>query len=205
MATAPPAAPKKKLRDTPSEKFSITRVPSEWLPKGLKISKAASGEWVVGAWGFPRMTPKEMKASGYFQPIASSLRPKGEGNPPTLSVLFFFELCVGASSGATVVIGATTALDNGVNGEGRASTYTNGVLLTITLEAARAALRIGKPAARRRRPLGHSSRQPGESDSCRLIYICWIPLQGQSTAGARRSCIWSHLGKPQTHLHIAPH
>jgi hypothetical protein len=46
---------------------------------------------------------------------------------------------------------------------------------------------------------------PGESDSCRLIYICWIPLQGQSTAGARRSCIWSHLGKPQTHLHIAPH
>ena len=35
---------------------------------------------------------------------------------------------------------------NGVNGEGRASTYTNGVLLTITLEAARAALRIGKPA-----------------------------------------------------------
>ena len=29
---------------------------------------------------------------------------------------------------------------NGVNGEGRASTYTNGVLLTITLEAARAAL-----------------------------------------------------------------
>ena len=94
---------------------------------------------------------------------------------------------------------------NGVNGEGRASTYTNGVLLTITLEAARAALRIGKPAARRRRPLGHSSRQPGESDSCHLIYICWIPLQGQSTAGARRSCIWSHLGKPQTHLHIAPH
>ena len=46
---------------------------------------------------------------------------------------------------------------------------------------------------------------PDESDSCRLIYICWIPLQGQSTAGARRSCIWSHLGKPQTHLHIAPH
>ena len=33
---------------------------------------------------------------------------------------------------------------NGVNGEGRASTYTNGVLLTITLEAARAALRIGR-------------------------------------------------------------
>ena len=33
---------------------------------------------------------------------------------------------------------------NGVNGEGRASTYTNGVLLTITLEAARAALRIGE-------------------------------------------------------------
>ena len=65
MATAPPAAPKKKLRDTPSEKFSITRVPSEWLPKGLKISKAASGEWVVGAWGFPHMTVKEMKASGY--------------------------------------------------------------------------------------------------------------------------------------------
>ena len=62
-----------------------------------------------------------------------------------------------------------------------------------------------REAARRRRPLGHSSRQPGESDSCRLIYICWIPLQGQSTAGARRSCIWSHLGKPQTHLHIAPH
>ena len=88
---------------------------------------------------------------------------------------------------------------------GRASTYTNGVLLTITLEAARAALRIGKPAARRRRPLGHSSRHPTRGDSCRLIYICWIPLQGQSTAGARRSCIWSHLGKPQTHLHIAPH
>ena len=33
---------------------------------------------------------------------------------------------------------------NGVNGEGRASTYTNGVLLTITLEAARAALWIGR-------------------------------------------------------------
>jgi hypothetical protein len=47
--------------------------------------------------------------------------------------------------------------------------------------------------------------QSSESDSCRLIYICWIPLQGQSTAGARRSCIWSHLGKSQTHLHIAPH
>ena len=50
-----------------------------------------------------------------------------------------------------------------------------------------------------------ASASPGESDSCRLIYICWIPLQGQSTAGARRSCIWSHLGKSQTHLHIAPH
>ena len=94
---------------------------------------------------------------------------------------------------------------NGVNGEGRASTYTNGVLLTITLEAARAALSDrGKTAARRSGCWGTFS-PPGESDSCRLIYICWIPLQGQSTAGARRSCIWSHLGKPQTHLHIAPH
>ena len=82
-----------------------------WLPKGLQIRKGVAGEWVVGAWGFPHMTVKEMKASGYFQPIASSLRPKGEGNPLTLSVLFFFELCVGASSGATVVIGATTALE----------------------------------------------------------------------------------------------
>ena len=95
---------------------------------------------------------------------------------------------------------------NGVNGEGRASTYTNGVLLTITLEAARAALRIGE---REPTPAGAA---PGARELGRLlrrlvslIYICWIPLQGQSTAGARRSCIWSHLGKPQTHLHIAPH
>ena len=42
-----------------------------------------------------------------------------------------------------------------MNGEGRASTYTNGVLLTITLEAARAALRIGEKAARTKRLLGH--------------------------------------------------
>jgi hypothetical protein len=32
-----------------------------------------------------------------------------------------------------------------VNGEGRASTYTNGILLTITSEAVLAALRIGRP------------------------------------------------------------
>ena len=95
---------------------------------------------------------------------------------------------------------------NGVNGEGRASTYTNSVLLTITLEAARAALRIGErgptpaEAAPGARELGRLLRR-----LVSLIYICWIPLQGQSTAGARRSCIWSHLGKPQTHLHIAPH
>ena len=32
-----------------------------------------------------------------------------------------------------------------------------------------------------------------------------LPLRWIAPAGARRSCIWSHLGKPQTHLHIAPH
>lgn len=63
----------------------------------------------------------------------------------------------------------------------------------------------GKDSSPHEAATGARFSPPGESDSCRLIYICWIPLQGQSTAGARRSCIWSHLGKPQTHLHIAPH
>eukprot|EP01046_Picozoa_sp_COSAG06_P000899 COSAG06_NODE_26_length_32102_cov_250.952911_14_plen_82_part_00 len=65
-----------------------------------------------------------------------------------------------------------------MNGEGRASTYTNGILLTITLEAARAALRIGKTGSPDEVATGAQFSQSSESDSCRLIYICWIPLAG---------------------------
>jgi hypothetical protein len=63
------------------------------------------------------------------------------------------------------------APNNGVNGEGRASTYTNGILLTITLEAARAALRIGKTGSPHEAATGAQFSQSSERGKAELHLV----------------------------------
>ena len=90
---------------------------------------------------------------------------------------------------------------NGVNGEGRATTYMNCSSLSITREPRFAALRIGRPGAPGA-ATAHSPDLAGCETRVAVLYL-WIPRQGQSgrgKAGVASGCIWA----TQTHSQIAP-